>query len=64
MTAEKMIFIMVLIAFKYEAMQAELSSADMMDILDEHNKLRGSVNPTVANMQKMVRLCLKSINPV
>ncbi len=47
---------MVLIAFKCEDTQAELTDAELKEILDEHNKLRVSADPTAANMKKMVRL--------
>ncbi len=36
--------------------QTELSSADKQTTLDEHNRLRGMVSPTAANMLRMVSL--------
>ncbi len=36
--------------------QTELSSADKQATLDEHNRLRGMVSPTAANMLRMVSL--------
>ncbi len=54
MTVEKVIFFLVLIALKYEATQAELTDAEKMEILEQHNDLRATVTPAAANMQKMV----------
>ena len=36
--------------------ETELSESEKQDILDAHNRLRGEVNPTASNMQRMVRV--------
>ena len=36
--------------------QSGLTETEKQAILDEHNKLRGRVNPTASNMERMVGL--------
>ncbi len=47
---------LLLVLFGAALSQTELSVADKQTILNEHNRLRGMVSPTVANMLRMVSL--------
>ena len=53
---QKVLLVVLLLMSGLAKCQTGLSSADMQQILDEHNRLRGLVNPTAANMERMVNI--------
>ncbi len=50
------IILLLLALFGAALSQTSLSAADKQTILNEHNRLRGMVSPTAANMLRMVSL--------
>ena len=60
------IIVVLLLSLLLEETVCQISDAEQLEILDAHNWLRAKVNPTAANMQKLVmitptKLCIQNM---